>query len=306
MKRNQLLQEEIKRHFARKTADQLNKIIADEPAGRWSTEAQAAARALLYDRETGRAKELATADDDETPQFHYDPDTLALGLLAGLITGNVLVLYSKRAEIEDVDLPQPFGRSMAWLAVETTDTMAVARQLGLRDVHETTWLDGLDAAHRGRVFVSPPVGEWTLVASTSFFHPPHSTAQNIAELLARFANWPDVQYFCNLPEIGLWVWARAKSGSVQRGYGWLGAERTTIWEKGLPTEEEELLGLRFVDAQCPLVPGDEPKSWQPANEDDLFRLASLWSIDPTNLNEELLEPMSGLLGRSSAGESSGI
>ena len=304
MKLNPQLLREVKRHFARKSTEQLNNIIQGEPAGRWSVEAQEAANSLLADRAAGRASEPATPDYEDLlepvvdPKIHFEADEVAVGLLAGLLTGYFIIPYTTRVEAEEIDLPQPFGRSMAWMALETTDTLAVARQLGLREATETTWYDGLFAAHRGQVFISPPVGEWTLVVSTCFFQPPQSAAQNITQLLARFQhNVSDVQYFCNLPEIGLYVWSRVRHGMERRGYGWLQAEQSTVWNEGQPTDEEEMLGMQFINNECPQVPAENPDSWQPMNVDDLFRLASLWSIDPMGLNEELLEPMPGILGQ---------
>jgi len=65
----------------------------------------------------------------------------------------------------------PFGPRTAWLALDTTDTEAVATALGLREVQAATWAEGIDAASRASVFVTPPLGDWTLAVGVVLFPP---------------------------------------------------------------------------------------------------------------------------------------
>ncbi len=286
----------IKANFARKSVAQLREIAGETDRDRWSPDAVAAANEVLQDRLAGRALEPDAPEADEEPsEFIYEPDAVELGVLAGLLMGVVIVPYRRR--VEAPDLPVPFGRKMAWLSLATTDTAAVAAALPLRDATEATWGDGVEAAHAGAVYVTPPVGEWTLVAGTPLFQTPETAEGIVRPLLERLSRqFGEVQYFCHHDGVGLSVWARALEGRLLRGYGWLGARNLTLWEAGTATDEEAALGFRFDPGQPPQVEEGETGDLAPFPEDGVLQLAHLWSIDPTSLDEYLKEPGSGLLG----------
>jgi hypothetical protein len=45
------------------------------------------------------------------------------------------------------------------------------------------------------------------------------------------------------------------------------------------------------------------KNTRPLDEEGVMQLASLWSVDPTTLDEQFKEPLTGLLGDVAWGES---
>ncbi len=300
MSQDRTLVNAIKVQFARKSTAALQAIKQAGDHDRWSAEAVLAAGELLEERRTGVAREPDVPDDteDDLPEYEYDPDLLLLGLFAGA-GAIVLPHIIRRVEaVKRPDLPAPFGPKMAWVAVATTDTAAVANALGLRRFTEASWGDGIEAAHRGSVFVTPPVGDWTLVVGTSLFHPPDRTAEGVGALLEAVSRqFEEAQYFGSLNEAGLFVWGQSRQGKVLRGYGWLGAQQQELWNVGTPTEEETALGFRFGVGQAPLVEAAEGSEPTPFSEDDLFQLAARWSVDPMTLDVEFAEPVSGLLGQ---------
>ena len=217
-------------------------------------------------------------------------------MLSGLLTGIVHIPYAEFGPIENPDLPLPFGSEMAWLAVESTATREVARTVGLKGAREATWEEGVKAAYLSSVFVTPPLGDWTLIASTGLF-PTDRVEALVKPILDRLSRkFADAQYFCSQQKVGLHVWARGKKGVLVRGFGWLGQSSTTLWNEGAITREERTLGYQFSDGQFSVVGPTETEKITTPNEECVMQLASLWSINPTTLDEHFKEPLPGLLG----------
>ncbi|MBV9122024.1 MAG: hypothetical protein JO112_01530 [Planctomycetes bacterium] len=158
----------IKTHFARKSSAQLQEIARANRPERWSPEAVVAAGEVLQERLAGRAQEPAVAEEDPPlpPPAPSDPLSvgfLALGVLSGLGGFGIFPVYRVNYEGKpDPDLPAPFGLRVAWLALDTRDTEAAATALGLREVQPATWAEGIAAAYRSSVYVTPPwpTGPW--------------------------------------------------------------------------------------------------------------------------------------------------
>jgi len=284
----------VKTQFARKSSAQLQEIVQAKNQDRWSPEAIAAAGEVLQDRMAGRAQEPQMVEEESPPPYHYEPEEIALGVLSGLITGHLVIPYYRLAE--NPDLPAPFGPNMAWLALDTTDAEAVATALGLREARAATWAEGNDAACQSSVFVTPPLADWTLAVGAALF-PPDRAEAFVKPLLERLSReFRDAQFFCTHRDVQLHVWARARQGKLVRGYGWLGGKGVILWDEGGQTKEERDLGFRFFDGRSPAVEQTENKNDTLPDEGCVMQLASLWSIDPTTLDEQFKEPVKGLLG----------
>jgi hypothetical protein len=284
----------IKEHFGRKSSAQLQEIAQSNDHERWSPEAVAAAQQVLRDRLAGRVQEPQVPEEEPLPPPLSVPDPyslgfLALGLLGGL--GGLAIIPVYRPDYSggtDPDLPLPFGSKMAWLALDTTDTQAVAAALDLHGTRDATWAEGLGAAYKTSIFITPPLADWTLVAGMALF-PPDRVEPFVKPILEQLSrHFGDAQYFGTHQDVGLHVWARARQGRLVRGYGWLGEKGLTIWDEGRQTREEQNLEFQFIDGRSPA--GTSP------DEDCVMQLANLWSIDPTSLNEDFKEPMMGLVG----------
>jgi hypothetical protein len=190
----------------------------------------------------------------------------------------------------------------------------VAAALGLREPQYATWAEGIAAASRTWVFVTPPLGDWTLAVGAALFPPerPETLVKPLLEQLSR--QFGDAQYFCTHRDAELHGWARAIKGRLFRGFAWLGQKRLTLWDEGGHTKEERDLGFRAppADSQGTEIAAGIRRPTDrisvPAGETALpceanvMQLAALWSIDPTTLDALFMEPMTGLLGHVARGE----
>jgi hypothetical protein len=297
------LVESIKVRFARRSSADLQEIVQSDDRERWSPEAVAAAGEVLDDRRAGRAEEPDVPEEEPAPPpIHYEAGDLALVLLApilsGILSGGHLIVLPRprQVEVAPADVPVKFGPRMAWLAVDTTDTEAVATALRLGDVRPATWADGIGAAYESSVFVTPPLGDWTLAVGTPFFPPerPESFVKALLEPLS--ARFGEAQYFCTHSDIDLHLWAKARNARTLRGFGWLGQKRLTLWDEGKQTKAERDLGIRLSDDRFSAAPQAADTDAAVPSEETVMRLASFWSIDPTSLDEQMMEPVTGLLG----------
>jgi hypothetical protein len=313
-----------KAHFAYKSSAQLQEIVRAITYERWSAEAVAAAGEVLQARQAGLAQE-PEVPEEEPPPLPSPPVPYSVGFLVGFLP--VFALNGFRFgsafvadERDNPDLPVPFGPRMAWLALDTRETEAVAAALGLRGAQAATWAEGVEAASHSSVFVTPPLGDWTLAVGAALF-PPEQVEAFVKPLLERLSRrFGDAQYFCTHQDLDLHVWARARKGRLVRGYGWFGRKGLALWDEGGPTKEERDFGFPPPGGRSPGVepaqntdlttaivrPDDRiavtaagqvrDQNAAPPDEDGVMQLASLWSIDPTSLGRQFKEPVMGLLG----------
>jgi hypothetical protein len=302
MNLDRCLIESIKVHFSRKSTAQLHDIVDSNDQEQWSLEASSAAQEILNDRLDGRAKEPLEPEVERLPPpvrvDAFGVSLLAFGALAGIALGYIVVPvyrpdYTGSLEA-DPDLPVPFCPEMAWLALDTTDTQGVAAALGLLNARAGTWKEGLAAAAaEGCLFVTPPLAEWTLVVGVTLFPKDvHMSVRPLLEQLSR--QFGDAQFFCTHQEANLLIWARARRGQFTRGFGRLGQNCSTVWDEGRLTKEERDLGLPFIDANSNSA---EKSPLRLPDESNVLELASLWSIDPTCLDEQFKKPTTGLVGK---------
>jgi hypothetical protein len=296
----------IKMHFDRKSSAQLQEIVEATNQDRWSAEAIAAADEVLLDRMAGLTEEPEVAEEEQPPPPAH-PDAFSLAFMVGLasLSGGMNAAvrafahpdsYIRGQQPSNVDQPVPFGPNMAWLALETSDTEAVAAALGLREPRTATWAEGIDAAYQSSVFVTPPLADWSLAVGAALF-PPDRADTFVKPLLERLSRqFGDAQYFCTHRDVELNLWARARQGRLIRGYGWLGEKGLILWDEGAPTKEERDLGFQFLDGRSASVEQAPNNNVTLPDESGVMQLADLWSIDPTTLDGQFKEPLMGLLG----------
>jgi hypothetical protein len=198
---------------------------------------------------------------------------------------------------EPVPVPEgptgaPFAYKMAWICVREGDPQAVAGALGLAEVEEATWEQGLAAAHRGddAVFVSPPTGGWVFAVNVEWI----DDAAVLAALSDRLG--AEVQFFGTHRVVEAHAWARAQDGQLVRRLQWVGDQGEAVAE-GEPTEVERRLGLDWILPE----PG-EPPDWDSVpDEESVLEVAEAWSVDPRSLDLVPVESEIGLLGRRPSG-----
>jgi hypothetical protein len=188
------------------------------------------------------------------------------------------------------DAPKAFGPRCVWLAFRTTSAAVVMRALALNDVAPSTWVDGVKAAYAGRIFVTPPMGEWVLAASTRFPDPGDGNHPDLATpALTRLSQVVgEVQYFGTDEDVGWHAWARFVHGAPVRKLAYLAAHDLVIWADGEPSPEERKLGLVYTRKGLREPPFPSEK--------DLFAIAGAWSVDPSALETRHLPPSLGLVG----------
>jgi hypothetical protein len=176
-----------------------------------------------------------------------------------------------------MDVMVGFGGKQAWLAVAGVDAYAVLKALGLNDLGEVPWRDGIDLAHLtdDRVAVTPPLPgardtNWTLATGRYLLSP--ATKIDVVELSAVLH--AEVQFFATHRVTETHRWQRAIDGALVRAFGYVGQTgQVTSWH-GEPGPAERDLGLPAeVDDETTVL----------VNEKDVLTVADAWSIDPTTL-----------------------
>ena len=170
-----------------------------------------------------------------------------------------------------------FGAKQAWLAVAAGEPGAVIAALGLRDLGEVPWRDGIDLAHLtdDRVAVTPPLPGardtmWVLATGRHLIKP--ATKIDVVGLSAELGT--EVQFFATHRVTELHRWQRAVAGDLVRTFGYVGQTgEVTSWH-GTPDPAEREAGL----------PGElEEDTTVLVGEKDVLAVAAAWSIDPTTL-----------------------
>lgn len=181
----------------------------------------------------------------------------------------------------------PFQMPPRWLAIRSSNTVAIRELLGLPDEPGAAWSDALARSRERRFFVSPPVDGWTLVIGASVPDPSQDVDVAFRFLSGFSAAIGEVQLFLCDRVLNFHGWARLKMGNVQRAYAWAG---TTQWNQGAMTIEERLLGLRCraygEEVESPAYGETSPEQ---QNADRVILLARRWSVDPVAVSEILLQ-----------------
>jgi hypothetical protein len=115
---------------------------------------------------------------------------------------------------------------LSWFAVTTLDQKDIVRQLGLTDVRQTTWADGVDVidevAHSGEgrfstVVVTPAIDGWTLVVGAWFGLPYLSRTTHITQLCREFSTrYGKAQAYFHSEQNDGEAWLIAEHGLVLR------------------------------------------------------------------------------------------
>ncbi|MEV4639119.1 hypothetical protein AB0J80_17370 [Actinoplanes sp. NPDC049548] len=193
----------------------------------------------------------------------------------------------------DADVMVGFGGKQAWLAVRDCDPAEVLAALGLRDLGEVRWRDGIDLAHLtdDRVAVTPPLpgSRWVLAAGRYLLRP--DVALDLAALSKQLHT--EVQYFATHRVTETHRWQRADDGSLIRAFGYVGQTGDVTTWYGDPDPVERAIGLPAtlpgsLDDELDRLLESGGSAAGPTtvlvNEQDVLRVAAGWSVDPTELD----------------------
>jgi hypothetical protein len=172
-----------------------------------------------------------------------------------------------------------FGYKQAWLAIRDGQAEPVAGALGLRDLGPVSWRDGIDLAYLtdDRVVMTPPLpgadeSRWLLVTGRWLFGP--GAGVDVAELSAALST--EVQFFATYRVGEAHRWERAVDGRLVRAFGYVGESGKVVEWRGEPDAAEAAIGIVHE-------PDAGADSDILVSEDDVMRLAGVWSVDPSGL-----------------------
>jgi hypothetical protein len=175
------------------------------------------------------------------------------------------------------DVMVGFGGKQAWLAVRDGDPAQILKALGLRDLGEVPWRDGIDVAHLtdDRVAITPPLPgardtRWVLVAGRYLLRP--DVVIDVIGLSEALRT--EVQFFATHRVTEMHRWQRAADGVLSRTFGYVGQTgEVTSWH-GDPDPAEREAGLpATLDEETSVL----------VSERDVLTVANAWSLDPTTL-----------------------
>ena len=171
-----------------------------------------------------------------------------------------------------------FGYKTAWFAVRSSNADAVIRALRLTNPVPAEAQAAITLAYddgssdlSGKVFVTPPLGGWTLATSTGFLAVADAQPSQLTDLVARISAElaTEVQFFATHRIVEAHLWARAINGQISRAHLYVGESGETQMDVGEPTPEEVALGLNLRDP----------------NEEDVMSVAGKWSVNPSLLDD---------------------
>ena len=181
-----------------------------------------------------------------------------------------------------------------WVAIRSTNPQAVQAALGLHNPTPCSWMDGMARVSDEKLFISPPVNGWVLVVGSLLPEPSEDVDACFRFLQRLSRELGEVQFFSVNRAVGHHAWARFECGRALRGYAWAGE---TIWNQGHKTWAERKLALRCYD----YCEGDGRSHFAQlersrANADKVLLLASIWSLDPSSIDDSVLTDALGIAG----------
>jgi hypothetical protein len=227
---------------------------------------------------------------------------VALVVLTIAVAATIVVprLVPHHIRLTDIpDRPCALGRDMAWLAIRTDDTAAVAAALDLTRLRPANWSSGVGAIYdpeisSSLVFITPPIKGWTIVAGEALPIPTGETlVDKMTPLLRHLAiEFPAVQYFASFPIIDFYAWTRFEKGRRVRAFAV--GDGGVIWNHGKPSQEERQLGLSYIEIRgIRERHGDVGGELQLyPTEEHVFAIATGWSVNP--METEALRAQSGV------------
>ena len=196
-----------------------------------------------------------------------------------------------------------FGYKIGWMAVKTDAPESIIDPIGLNDFSAVGWNEGIQAAYKGKLFITPVLNGWVQLVGDcdpvleGYFkgHMMEPNPDYVNELLyygmAQMSTiFAEVQFFYSHRTSGTYTYAKANEGKILRAF-YLDLHSGNRHEIGEPSDLEIYHGGTQID-------GLWEKCVEDLGEDLPSFMAGQWSIDPHTFNEpkwEWLEKANGLL-----------
>ncbi len=186
------------------------------------------------------------------------------------------------------DDPVDFGYKTVWIAVKTNNKQRIAKILGLKNAQPSNWQSGIETAYNGGIFITPQIGEWTLVVGMKLMNDANSESikrleKNLNKLSSEFG---EAQSFGTHRVVEYHHWIRSVNGKITRIYSYIGESGENIKVSGEPTEPE--IGLNLFNSLSKEAKSDsywEREDLDYADEELVMDIAENWSINPTKLTQ---------------------
>ena len=140
-----------------------------------------------------------------------------------------------------------FGDGRAgWLAVAATDRDEICGEVGIKLYGDIPTEAGLEFANTaGNVFLSPPIGDWTMIVGVSLIGDQNKDSvsrlqRDLLQLARRFGR---AQMFAHDRTMGYFHWMKAREGDLERCLAYLGEADVILLDFGSLTKSESALRL---------------------------------------------------------------
>ena len=201
----------------------------------------------------------------------------------------------------NLDEPIDFGYKIVWIAVKTSDKTEIANILELKNIQPSNWKSGFEYAFQNNIFITPQIGEWTLVIGMRLPQGDDiESIEKIEKILNKLSSkFGEAQFFGTHRVVDYCNWIKSVNGKIVRVYSYLGERGENLKVFGEPTEAE--IGLNLFNSFS-----DEAKSesyWDRedldyADEELVLKIAEKWSLNPIKLTERSdIKKELGLIGK---------
>ncbi len=186
------------------------------------------------------------------------------------------------------DEPVDFGYKIVWIAVKTNKKTEIANILGLKNIQPSNWKNGIKRAYKSDIFITPQIGEWTLIVGMGL---PQGDSKESIEKLEKILNklsfeFNEAQFFGTHRVVEYHSWMKSVNGKIERIYSYIGESGENIKVFGEPTKPE--IGLNLFNSfskEAELDDYWERDDLEYADEELVMKIAESWSINPTKLTE---------------------
>ncbi|CAM4137759.1 MULTISPECIES: hypothetical protein [Flavobacterium] len=204
---------------------------------------------------------------------------------------NVTAQFKKEPKLilTEKDTPIDFGYKTVWIAVKTNDKKRIIEILDLKNTQQANWKSGIEIAYNEGVFITPQVGQWTLVVGMRFMKNGGSL-KDVNELEIKLnqlsLEFGEAQSFGTHRVVEYHHWMKSVKGKTVRIYSYLGeiGENNKVF--GEPTKAEK--GLNLFNSLSKEAASDsywEQEDLVYADEELVMKIAEEWSINPTKLSQ---------------------
>jgi len=216
------------------------------------------------------------------------------------INKNTTTNKNKLIKIDTIpDNPIDFGYKINWIAVKNGDKKEIAKIIGLSNLKPSNWKNGIENAYEKSIFISPKIGNWTLIVGNELPIADHKNINKLEKILNDLSNkFEEAQYFGTNRIVEYHSWIKSENGKIKRAYSYIGEKDETIKFYGKLTEPEKELNLyNSLSDEAKLDKYWEREDLNYPDEELVMKIAENWSINPTKLtNRTDIKKELGLIG----------